>query len=51
LKALSSYQVLRPALEEQGAVALPALSRAIETLDFAAAEQMVTTLLKRMDTA
>ncbi|MGB9989562.1 PAS domain-containing protein [Massilia sp. SM-13] len=51
LRALSSYQALRPALEEQGAVALPALSRAIETLDFAAAEQMVATLLKRMDTA
>jgi two-component system sensor histidine kinase/response regulator len=51
LKALSSYQTLRPALEEYGAVALPALSRAIETLDFPAAEQMVATLLKRMDTA
>ncbi|UGQ48356.1 PAS domain-containing protein [Massilia endophytica] len=50
LKALSHFQSLRPALEEEGGGALPALARAIETLDFPAAAQQVNELLKRMMT-
>jgi PAS domain S-box-containing protein len=51
MKALTQFQSLRPSLDQQQHEAVVALAHAVETLDFAAAEQLVQDMLKRKDTA
>ncbi|WP_228896407.1 PAS domain-containing protein [Pseudoduganella aquatica] len=51
MKALTHFQSLRPGLKAHGHDAVLALAHAVETLDFAAAEQLVQDMLKRKDTA
>jgi CheY-like chemotaxis protein len=51
MKALTHFQALRPALDQHGHDAVLALAHAVETLDFAAAENLVQDMLKRKDTA
>jgi CheY-like chemotaxis protein len=51
MRALTQFQSLRPSLDQQRHEAVVALAHAVETLDFAAAEQLVQDMLKRKDTA
>jgi hypothetical protein len=51
MKALTHFQSLRSGLKAHGHDAVLALAHAVETLDFAAAEQLVQDMLKRKDTA
>jgi len=49
MKALTHFQAIRPALDSSGQGMVLALANAIETLDFATAEKLVSELLKRKE--